>query len=452
MDSATWQFGLALSLATGALVGLMVALRQSRPDQTDVLREQNAAVSGFDLFRRHRGRGLSIVAQMAMAVVLCIGGWLLIASFAKLSRVDPGYDTSRVLTFQVALPPGRAVLPFLDDLMARLQAMPGVRAAGYADQLPLSLRWSTVPLRTTLAPPAIPPAPAPPGKSNPPAFPAAQIVSPGFLDAVGVRVIEGTGLSDADRRGPRRALLVSRTLAESGFLGAHPIGMQVFAAGSASVEIVGIVADTHEHGLAQDPGSQVFLTYSELPTGEALASSSPPHVAVRTVGPPAAMAASIRSVLKQMDEHAAMDSVETMEQVVSATLVRPRVYAVFLGLFAGIAAILAAVGVGGVVSFSVIQRTHEIGVRLALGASRWQVLGAVLRQSVVLTAVGVTLGILCAAIVTRYLQVLLFGLSPLDPVTFVAVPLAFSAVVVIAVLLSARRALVVDPLIALRHE
>jgi putative ABC transport system permease protein len=452
LDSATLQFGVALSLATGGLVGLMVALRQSRPDQTDVLREQHAAVSGFDLFRRHRVRGLSIVAQMAMAVLLCIGGWLLIDSFVKLSRVDPGYDTSHVLTFQVALPPGRVVLPFLDDLMARLQARPGVRAAGYADQLPLSLRWSTVPLRTTPAPPVIPPAPAAPGMSNPPEFPAAQIVSPGFLDAIGVRVIDGRGLSDAERAGPRRPLLVSRTLAQSGFLGAHPIGMQVFAAGSAPSEIVGIVADTHEHGLEQDPGSQVFLTYRELPSGEALASASPPHVAVRTVGAPAAMTAPIRSILKQMDEHSAMDNVETMEQVVSATLVRPRVYAVFLGLFAAVAAILAVVGVAGAVSFSVIQRTHEIGVRLALGAGRWQVLSVVLRQSIVLTAVGLTVGILCAAILTRYLQALLFGLSRLDPVTFVAAPLAFSAVVVMAVLLSARRALIVDPLIALRHE
>jgi putative ABC transport system permease protein len=452
LDSATLLFGVALSLATGGLVGLIVALRQSRLDQTDVLREQHAAVSGFDLFRRHRGRGLSIVAQMAMAVLLCIGGWLLLDSFAKLSRVDPGYDTSHVLTFQVALPPGRAVLPFLDDLVARLQAMPGVRAAGYADQLPLSLRWGTVPLRTTAVPPVIPPAPAPPGLPNRPDFPAAQIVSPGFLDAIGVPVIAGRGLSDTERVGPRRPLLLSRTLAQSGFLGAHPIGAQVFAVGSAPLEIVGIVADTHEQGLAQDPGSQVFLTYRELPTGEALASTSPPHVAVRTVGAPASMTAPIRSILKQMDEHAGMDTVETLEQVVSATLVRPRVYAVFLGSFAGVAVILAVVGVGGVVSFAVIQRTHEIGVRLALGAGRWQVLGVVLRQSVVLTAIGLTVGILCAAIVTRYLQALLFGLSPLDPVTFVAAPLSFSAVVVIAVLLSARRALIVDPLIALRHE
>ena len=453
LDISALQFTLGLSLLTGLIFGLLPALRLSRSDRTDLLPEPSgSAVGGFDLFRRHRIRGVLIVAEIALATVLFIGGGLLIHSFVKLSSVQPGYDPDNVLTFQVVVPQGGSTLALLDDLATRLRSLPGVTAVGYADKLPMSVGRGVVPLRKTPAPLAGPPPPPTPGGDNPPEFPDLRIVSRAYLDAMKIPIIQGRSLEHASASGSPRAMLINRTLARSGFLGADPIGAQIYGSDPAPWEVVGIVEDVRQLGLDVQPGSQVFIAYDDVPSAAGIVATSPPYFTVRTESDPRAFVSSIRAVVEQLDARAALDNVATMDQVISNSMVRPRLNTVIVATFAALAVLLAVIGIYGVVSFAVVQRTREIGVRVALGARRSQVLGLVMRQTMVVTAIGIAVGVAGGVAVTRYLSGMLFGVTPLDPLTFIAASTAFAAVAIVSALIPARRATMVDPMIALRSE
>jgi putative ABC transport system permease protein len=264
---------------------------------------------------------------------------------------------------------------------------------------------------------------------------------------MGMRVIAGRGFGENDRAGQPHVMLINRTLERSGYLGDHPIGTRVYAAGGLPWEVVGIVDDVHQYGLDREPDPQIFIDVRQLPSGNPY-----PYYAVRADGDPTALTSRIRSVVRELDSQAIVDNVAPMRQLVSNSIARPRLYAVLLGIFAGVAAALAAIGTYGVLAYSVTRRTREIGIRVALGAQRGEVLSLVLRQSAVLTIIGLGLGLAGAAAVTRYLEGLLFGLTPLDPVTFGAVTVLFAAIATVASYVPARRAATVDPLIALRCE
>jgi putative ABC transport system permease protein len=443
IDSTVFGFALAISVATGILFGLAPALRQARGAHMPALRESTGG-------RSHRMQHVLVVAEIAMALVLLIGGGLLIHSFVNLLKTDAGYDPRNVLTFQVTLPRSsdaeRAI--FAENVTARLSSVPGLRVAGYSQHLPMVQMMSVAPLRTTPTLPAQPPPPpGPPGSRTPPEWPSTRFVSRDFFAVMGMRVIAGRGFDERDRKGQPQVMLISRALARSGLLGEDPIGKQVYALGMAPWEIVGIVDDVRYRGLDQEPEPQIFIDLRQWP-----APGGPRYYAARVEGDPAALAPAIRSIVSQIEPRATLDNVATMEQIVASTMSRPRLYAVVVGVFAGVAVLLALVGIYGVMSYSVSQRTREIGIRMALGAHRQEVLRLVLGQSVLLTSAGLAAGLAGASLVTRYLDTLLFGLAPLDPATFAAAALLFGLVAILASYLPARRATRVDPLVALRCE
>jgi putative ABC transport system permease protein len=461
IDLAVLAFSAAVSVVTGLVFGLAPALRRSRSSPMDTLREgAGSAASGFNLFRQNRTQGLLVVAEIGMAVMLFVGGGLLIASFLKLSRVDPGFNPTGVLTAQVILPRGRYDGPqlaeFAEGIVGRLERLPGVQVAGYARQLPTVQMRQISLLRTTADMPARMPAPPPFDGRQLPEIPDTRVVSRGYLTVMGIRVVGGRGFGDTDRAGQPQVMLINRTLARSGFLGENPIGKRIYGPGRLPWEVVGIVDDVHQFGLDRDPDPQIFVDFRQEPAPQvANRGGGPPPVlyfAVRAIGDPFAAGPAIRNIVRQVEPMAAVDNMATMDQIVSNSLSRPRLYAVLLGMFAGIAVTLAAIGIYGVMAYSVAQRTREIGIRMALGAQRAQVVRLVLRQGIALTAIGTVIGLCTAAAVTRYLQTMLFGLTPLDPSTFAAVALLFSAVAIVASYVPARYATRVDPLIALRCD
>ena len=262
IDGTVLLFALGVSIAAGLACGIAPALWQSHVEaRGEVARETSLSAPGFNLFRRSRGRALLVVVQIGLAVVLLLSSGLLVRSFLKLSSVDPGYATTRVLTFQVPLSPNQSALRFSEQLIARVQGLPGVRAAGYADHLPLTrtnlgraqLTTRSQAHQSTAAPPP----PPPPGVTGQPDFPVTHLVSRDFLSALGVDVIEGRGFSDADPVGRPHSLVINRTLARSGFLGKDPVGTRVYT-GDVPWDIIGIVEDVRETGLADPPGSAIF--------------------------------------------------------------------------------------------------------------------------------------------------------------------------------------------------
>jgi putative ABC transport system permease protein len=284
-----------------------------------------------------------------------------------------------------------------------------------------------------------------------PDFPVTHLVSRDFLSALGVDVIEGRGFSDADPVSRPHSLLINRTLARSGFVGDNPVGARVYT-GDVPWDIIGIVEDVRETGLADPPGSAIFANLERAGADSPLFEHSSPYFAVRTDGSPTALVPAIREIVRQLDPQTALDRIATMEQILSNSILQPRFYAGMFGLFALIAGTLAVVGIYGGIAFAVSSRTREIGIRVALGASRYQVFRAIVGDVLLLAAVGIAAGIAGGAMLTRYLQQMLFELTPLDPAVFIAMPVILASAVLGAAFLSARPALTVAPLAALRHE
>jgi predicted permease len=426
IDVPVLLFTVVVALLTGLLCGLLPAMRHARAHELDHLRERAATP---------RVRGALVVAEIAMAMVLLVGGGLLIRSFLMLAMQDLGYDSTRVVTFQ-AMPrqaSGPAAEAFADQLVERLEALPGVSAAGYANDLPLvysSFRRSV--------------SPQPFDRVRPrPPLPNLHGVSRHLIQALGLRIVEGRAFSSGDAA--RAEALVTETFARSGFFDGPAIGRRIYSSKS-SWEVVGILEDIKQFRLDQRGSSEFYIVefVSPLPGGT--------YFAIRGDSDPSALAASVRSIVRQLDPAAAVDNIATMDQIVSNAMSRPRLYAVLLGLFAGVAMMLAAIGIYGVLSYLVAQRAREIGIRMALGAPQWQVVSLVLRQTAVLTVAGVVIGVAGAAALSRYLEGLLFGLTPLDAGTFVTVVMLFAATAALASFIPARRATRIDPLIALRTE
>lgn len=469
LDGTVVGVAVLVALVAGLVLGLVAASGQPRSSEMASLRSSGRVeTSSSSLRHRHRAQSTLVIAEMAMAMLLFVGGGLLLRSFVNLSRVNLGFNPQDVLSFQVSLTPAHSigqVTQFAEDLVARLQALPDVRAVGYAESLPMMPVGRGVRLGLT------PDIPRPGSKSPPPPglVPAdvpldVRIVSRGFLDAMGTRLIAGRGLTESDGAGRPQVMLINETLARSGVLGSNPIGLHIYAGGNVTFdpvirsgtaaspqpwEIVGIVEDVHQLNLATDPSPQVFVDQRQLPGPTGVTAF---NVAVRLEGPIAPVSSSLRTIVADLDDEALLENVAPMGDLVSSTLVRPRLYTVFLSLFAAIAVSLAAVGIYGVMAFAVTRRTREIGVRVALGARRSQVVSLIVGQSAALTLVGIVLGSAAAAASARLLEGMLFGVSPLDPGTFVAVAVAFSALAALAAFVPARRASSVDPVIALRCE
>jgi predicted permease len=448
---SVFAFSLVASLITGALFGLGPSVLYSRFDCTQALKGgAESIVWSFSRVRRTHALGLLVTVQIGIAMMLLVGGGLLMHSFVRLSNVHLGYEPANVLTFQLALPVERMPVvqlkAFAEEVTARLQSMPAVQAAAYTYQLPtvairrnaMFRRTPELPRQTSLLPER--------GAS-------AHLVSRDYFQVMGIRLRAGRGFEERDGAHQPRVVVINQELARLNFRGENPIGTTVYVGPNRDPwEVVGIVDDVRQARLDQNPEPQVFVDFRQWPGIENPLFDAPQYFAVRTHGAPGSVVADVRGVIRQVDARAGLFNIATMEQLVSNSVSRPRMYAVLLGVFAGVAMMLAAVGIYGVVTYAVAQRTREIGIRVALGAQHSEVVHLVLRRGLALTAAGMVLGLMGAAAVTRYLVGMLFDLTPLDATTFLMVSLMFALVATLASYVPARRATKVDPLITLRAE
>jgi predicted permease len=442
LDPSVLAFATIASIVSGVAFGLAPAIAVTRADPREALGDERGARGGAGVAG---ARGLLVAAEIAMATMLLVGSGLPMRSFITLANVDPGYDPSHTVTFQVALPPLRypeaRLRTLAEDLVARLHSIPGVQAAAYANQVPMVALQDSFPLRERPEP-----ATAAPGAPRA----DARLVSRDYPAAMGIRVVAGRGFTERDGAGQPRVLLVNEALARRDFAG-DALGRLVYVgADSIPWQIVGIVADVRQFRLDRPPEPQFFADLRQWPGGPVFPIGA--YYVVRASTDPAAVLSSARAIARQLDDQAGLFNVATMDEVVASTIWRPRLYAVLLGIFATIAVALAAVGVYGTMAGMVTLRTREIGIRTALGARRRDVLGLVMRRGIAQTVAGITAGLGGSALVTRYLQGMLFGVTPLDATTFIAVPVAFASVAMLAAYVPARRAATVDPLVALRHS
>jgi putative ABC transport system permease protein len=454
IDATALGSALALALACGVVCGLAPALGHSRTVRVEALRQGGSTASrGFSL-RRRRGRALLVVAEVAMALVLLIGAGLLIRSFVGLATTDAGYKPGGVLTFQVGLPADRysadRLKPFAEDLISRTRLIPGVRAAAYARQLPLVAIVESASFRRRVDAPAGDLSAWPPSNASA----DMRLVSHEYFDVLRIPIVSGRALRDDDGAVAPRVLVINETLARRDFPGEDPVGHIVYA-GRDSVPwtIAGVSRDVRQGGANQPADPQFFADYRQWPDANGPAFTFlGPYYALRHEADDALVLSRVQDLVHRMDDQAGLFNVATMEQLVSNGISRPRLYAVLLGVFAVVAGVLAVIGLYGVMAYSVAQRTPEIGIRMALGAQRRQVLRLVLGQSFILTVSGIALGVAGALVTTRSLGGMLYGITPLDLRTFVGVSIVFAAAAMAAAWIPANRATKIDPLLAIRND
>jgi len=443
---------------TSAAFGILPALRLSR---TDHLHAAGVRAAGSGP-AESRIRAALVVAQLVMATVLLVGSGLLIHSFLALSTVERGYDPAHVLTMQLVFPPEYPIArkaDTVDAMLTRLRALPSVEAAGFT-------RAGILIAEELVVGTFVPAGRSVDEMRADPVKPLTRAVSDGYLTAVGARLLAGREFDTSDAASAPTPIVVSRGAARRLFGAASAVGRtlewQVGKAAPVPVTVVGVVEDVRNTSPERDPNPEVFVHYRQLLALEQRWGDSTQRqetlsigflsFALRTRGDPAAAAPTVARVVRTVDPGVGIDALVPMERLFASAVARPRFYAVLLTVFAAIAGVLAAVGIYGVLACVVVQRTQELGIRMALGARRTQVLGLVLRQGLVLTAIGISLGLVAAGAAGRLLQGMLFGVRPLDPMTFAAVFVLFAAVAMIAAYVPARRATKVDPMVALRAE
>ena len=435
IDPAVLAFAMGASLVTAIVCSVAPALHLSRA----------GSARGTEGHRRLSS--VLVVGQLILATTLLVGAGLLIHSFLKLATLNPGYDSTNVLTFQVGLEGGDSPrrLALAEQLATRLRARARVQAVGFVNAPPLTL------LSVSLGQ-FVPPGRTAEEMKQDPVRPQGRSVSAEYLRAMGVRLLDGRWFDERDTADAQRVLLVNQSLAQRYFGQTSPVGQSVQLMGDTPWLIVGVVEDMRQRLLTQEPVPGLFVDARQvIEHGDRMALGFLWY-AVRTTGDPMALVPDVRALTRGLDGRATLDSVATLEQLRTGAMKRPRFYAVLLGTFAGIAGALAAVGIYGVLAFAVTERTREIGVRVALGAERGEVVRLVMRRGVLLIGLGIALGIAGALTLARLLSSLLFGLTALDPATYLGVVAFFTAVAITAAYLPARRATKVDPVIALRHE
>jgi putative ABC transport system permease protein len=379
------------------------------------------------------------VAEIALAVVLLTGAGLLIRSFVQLTRVDPGFRAEQALSFRIVLQgekyrPDETARAVVDEFERRLGALPGVVTAGSTSVLPLSGRGSMVGFAVEGAPP-------PPANVNQEI--ALVSSTPEYFRALGASLRQGRLFTPQDRTGAPLVALVNEAAVRRWFGGGNPIGRRVVTNG-APREVVGVVADVLQRSAAEPVAATVFVPYAQRTTRSM-------KLVVRTTGEPAALAAAVRAEIRAVDPNLAVADITPMTELVARSLTAPRFYTSLLALFAGIALVLAATGVFGVMSYAVAQRSREISIRLALGAVPRDMLRMIVGQALGLSAIGVVLGLIAALGLGRFIRGQLFGVTVADPVTFGVVPLVLVASAILASFLPARRATKLDPANALRE-
>ncbi len=438
MDARVLAFAAAVSLLTGVLFGLAPAWQASKPDLQLALKASDRTVSAGG-----RLRNLFVVSEIALALVLLIGAGLLVKSFLRLLDVKPGFATGNLLTMMVPAVGAKygedeAVRQFYRDVLARVSKLPGVEAAGVVSNLPLFGNYDSSGFHIEEKPLA-----------NPADAPDAQRygVSPDYLRAMRINLLRGRGFTEQDGAQAPLVALISRTTAERFWPNEDPLGKRVRLGGIKDPlrTIVGVVPDVLHNGLEDGPDIQAYVPHAQW-------TDSFMQLAVRTTADPASVIAAVRHEVKAVDQDIPIYQVATMEQLVARTTAQRRFTLLLAGVFAALALVLAGLGIYSVIACAVAQRTREIGIRMALGAQRGDVLRLVIRQGLRLAVIGASLGLLAAWGVTRLMKNLLFSVSATDPLTFGALAGLLILVALLACWLPARRATQVDPMIALRCE
>jgi putative ABC transport system permease protein len=444
LDRLALLFALGATIVTAILSGVLPAIRGSRIGLAGAMGDGDARSTG-SAARRLRG-GL-LVVEAALAVILLVGAALLIRSFIRLTSVDAGYSTTNVLTAQVIVPPvpaGSTPPDTAEAILARVRTMPGVIAAGAANMAPLipvsAIRMMTLAERTAAGEPIQ-------------ARATAWLVTTGFAESLGLRLKAGRLFTASDASNPANLVVVNEEFVRLYWSDGKPVAGRrydgVFAPTGQQTEVVGVVANMLKDGLDRQPEPEV---YSFRKPGPQIGLGRSMHLVVRAERDPTMLAADIRRVVLDLEPRAAFDDVSPLTTKVAASVSEPRFSASVLAGFAGLAVLLAAIGLYGVLSYGVAERRREMGVRAAMGASRQQLVGLIVREGLGVVVVGLLLGLAGAAALSRVMQGLLFGVTSLDLWVYLAAPAVLVVVAIVACLLPARRAASVDPVEALRCE
>ena len=445
MDGRVVLFTLMVSLLTGIVFGLVPAFQGARCNVNESLKEGGRGFLGGR--EAHRMRATLAIAEAALAFVLVIGAGLMIESFLHLMQANPGFNPSHLLTLRIKLPndlkdskyrePRQRALTY-QQVLGNIETLPGVRSAALTEIIPLSQDDMDMgAFAVKEAPPSVP------GE-----YPAADFrdVSPSYFGTMGIPLLQGRAFTDHDNADGPLVVMIDDTLARRFFPNQDPVGKHVqFSAASRPREIVGVVGGVHDTGFEQQPQPTIYFPY--LQTGDQTMS-----LVVRTDSQPAGILPSIKNAIWAVDKDQPVFNVKTMDEIISGVVSAQRLAFILLGIFAFLALALAAVGIYGVTSYSVSQRTHEIGVRMALGARESDVLRLVVGHGLTLGVIGVALGVAGALVLTRFLASMLYGIRPTDPLTYLGVCLLLTAVAMVASYIPARRATKIHPMEALRYE
>jgi predicted permease len=439
IDARVLVFTLAISNLAGLLFGLAPALQFSRSELGSVLRtEGRGATAG-----RHRKTTLQLLVfgQVALSTILLVGASLLLQNFVQLRDARPGFEARNLLTMNIGLPPARyasrpKMIAFFDELLRKTRAVPGVRSAAVASALPANpSRFSPALVEGQ---PAVP-------LADRPLF-NIQTFTPGYVETLRLPLERGRAFNDHDGAGDHRVAMVNETLARRFWPRENPTGKRIWVGRQTDpVEVVGVVGDVRNVGLAADTQPEIYLPFAQLPWASM-------NLIIRTEGDPRRMATAVKNSVLATDRDQPVTQVRTMDEVLDAAAAQPRFTAWLLGALSGTALLLAVVGIYGVIAYSVAERTGEMGVRLALGAQRSDILGLVLRQGLGVAMGGIATGLAASLAMSRLLQSQLYHVSPTEPLAFGGSAALFLAVAAVASYIPARRAMDVDPVVALKAQ
>ena len=441
MDARVFALTTLVAMGSSLLFGLVPALLGSRAELARVMNE--AGRSGTESGSHRRWRGLLVVSELALSLMLLVGAGLLIRSLVKLQSVDPGVQTKNVLT--LFLPAGASyskddqIISFYDRLLERVRAIPGVQSAAISFGAPPNQRVIGQDFRVE-------------GRPNDPRQqdPIADFLSVGdeYFETLGIPLRQGRAFDEHDRAGAPNVVIINRRLADRFFPNEDPLGKQLRLGGAASrwiLTIVGVSGNVNYRSLDTADEITLYVPHRQF-------AASDMSLIVRCSGDPMALAPAVQQQVWELNRDMAPTRIKTMEQLLSESVAQPRFRTVLLALFAGLALVLAGIGIYGVISYNVAQRTHELGIRMALGAQARDVLRLVVKQGMTLALIGVGAGLGGALALTRLLKTLLFGVSATDPLTFAVIAILLAVVALLACWIPARRATKVDPITALRFE